>query len=253
MVYNSLTRAPRNIKEAIDWLIALRGADAANNLAAMGAAIHKFLADKPVGRMKLPALEKVKLITKEFLEQEELKGMWPANEMLGKFEAPLSKNPCIIAKIFKLMAYSDYNNVVQNKGLTATKIAEKLGKVVGGCEMFLDRIKTPKQYKSAYSSKATWESSCAKNPEACAVVLVGIAPMLYTGLRSLRKAAYDETRKLAPFSANKTLDNVLEPLGYVEPECRAGMTASRVSWALRGVNKEILTTLYDLAGFWAFY
>ncbi|GBE60133.1 hypothetical protein, conserved [Babesia ovata] len=254
MVYNSLTEAPHNLKEGIDWLMALRGTDAAKNLSAIGEAIHKFLADKPVGFTEVPALEKVKSISKEFLVQKGLKDQKIVKRVLDMINGSVDENPGVIAKAFSLVPKSDYQNVVQTRGVKPEAIAKNLGKVVGGCEKFLDRIKTPDQYKSAYSSGATWDASCAKDPEACAVVLVGIAPMLYTGLSSLRVACNEEALAYAQFGNKRSsLGEILEAVGYKEPECRAGTSTSAVSWALIGVNKEILTILYDLAGFWAFY
>ncbi|GBE59234.1 hypothetical protein, conserved [Babesia ovata] len=131
MVYNSL-EAPHNLKEGVDWLMALKGDDSEKNLAALGAAVHKFLADKPVGKMEVPALESVKLITKEFLEQPELKNMWPASELLGRFNKPMNKNFVGSAKCFYNVDESDYTNVVKARRLTSKTIAEKLGKIVAG-------------------------------------------------------------------------------------------------------------------------
>ncbi|GBE63091.1 hypothetical protein, conserved [Babesia ovata] len=254
MVYKSLTDVPHNLKEGIDWLVALRGADAEKNLAAMGAAVYKFLADKPVGKMEHQALEKIKLISKEFLEKPELKEMWPANELLRRFKGPMSKKrPGCLASCFGSTLESDYKNVVQTKGLTAETIAKKLGKVVNGCEKFLEKIKSPDEYKSSYSSEATWEASCAKDPEACAVVLVGIAPMLYTGLRCLRKASYDATLAGVPYVRCTMLGCVLKAVGYERSECCAKISGSYVFKALGNVKFQMLVTLYDLAGFWAFY
>ncbi|GBE61713.1 hypothetical protein, conserved [Babesia ovata] len=234
MVFNSLTDIPRNPKEAVDWLVALKGADAEKNLAAMGKAVYDLLADKPVGFTDVTALWNVKFSTKKFLQKDEIKDMWPANELIGRYFAFMDKSPEALAK--KVAS-----------GLTADSMVKNVSDVVDGCEMFLEKIKVPGQYKSAYSGEATWESSCAKNPEACAVVLVGIAPMLYVGLGSLWSASHAEMSKQSTGAGE-----VLKVLGFVEPQCRAD-SASSVLSGLRGVDLHILDTLYDLAGFWAFY
>ncbi|GBE59322.1 hypothetical protein, conserved [Babesia ovata] len=255
MVYNSLTEAPHNLKEGVDWLMALKGKDADKNLAAMGEALYKFLADKPVGKEELPALEKVKSISKGFLEQPALNYIWPANELLRRFNKPLSKkHPGFFPRFFGVIFESDYENVIQTRGLTAKTIAEKLSKAVAGCEKFLDNVKIPDQYASAYSSEATWDASCAEDPEACAVIFVGIAPMLYAGLRSLREASNAQSYChdsicLTPIS----LRDVVKAVGYKDPGCRASMTASYILKALKGVKFQNLVTIYDLCGFWAFY
>ncbi|GBE62438.1 hypothetical protein, conserved [Babesia ovata] len=253
MVYTSLTEAPQNLKEAIDWLIALKGTDAENNMKAFGDAVYKFLADKPVGYTKLPALEKVKVITKEFLEQKELKDMWPASELLGRFNNPMDKKPNVIVRLLRVVDESDYTNIIQTQGVKAEDVAKDLGNVVAGCEKFLDDIKHPDHYESSYSSKATWTKSCAKNPEDCAAVFVGIAPMLYAGLRSLREAGNPNIFGRVTSNADKLLGKVLKAVGYKEEECAAGMGGSDIRNALRGVKFQMLVTLYDLAGFWAFY
>ncbi|GBE59770.1 hypothetical protein, conserved [Babesia ovata] len=254
MVYNSLTEVPRNLKEGIDWLVALRGTDAEKNLAAMGAALYKFLAEKPVGFTEVPALEKVKLISKEFLEKPALRNMWPARAMLRRFNDPMYKEQGLIAKWFGDLQKSDYENVIQTRGVKPETIAKNLVKAVAGCEQFLENVKIPDQYESAYNSEATWEASCAKDPEACAVVLVGVAPMLYAGLRSLKVASEGETRGGVPMALGmSSLGSVLIAVGYEETQWRAAMTASYVFKALKGVSHQVLTTLYDLSGFWAFY
>ncbi|GBE61205.1 hypothetical protein, conserved [Babesia ovata] len=253
MVYNSLTDIPRNLKEGIDWLIALKGDDAKENLAAMGDAIHKFLADKPVGKMELPALEKVKSISKEFLEKPELKCRWPIKNMLEKLYKPMNKNISGCAKFFRNVDESDYKNVLKARGVKPEDISKDLRKVVHGTETFLDDIKNPDQYKSAYSSEATWEASCAKDPEACAVVLVGIAPMLFGGLRALREASHDESHIFSRSKNKGVVGSVLEALGYNVAERRPNMSGSYVFKAVENVKLKMLITLYDLAGLWAFY
>ncbi|CDR95427.1 hypothetical protein BBBOND_0205850 [Babesia bigemina] len=43
MVYTSLTEVPHNLKEGIDWLVALKGTYGENNLKTIVGAIQKFL------------------------------------------------------------------------------------------------------------------------------------------------------------------------------------------------------------------
>ncbi|CDR95430.1 hypothetical protein BBBOND_0205880 [Babesia bigemina] len=253
MVYTSLTDAPHNFKEAADWLLALKGDDV-KNLKAIGEAVYKFLVDKPVGRINLPALEKVKRISKHFLEQRELRNYWFVEELLKRYNDLISKSPGAWAKYFRVVDESDYKNVVKSKGITAEDIAKNLDRIVNGTEILRDSIKIPDEYQSAYSSEATWESSCAKDPEACATVFVGIAPMLYAGVRSLHTASIAATLNLAPLTRHEYgLRKTMKALGYVEPECRTNMSGLDVGRALRGLYLRRVLTLCDLAGFWAFY
>ncbi|GBE60409.1 hypothetical protein, conserved [Babesia ovata] len=251
MVYDSLAEAPRNLKECIDWLIALKGVDPENNLLPVGAALYDLLADMPVGFTEVPALEKVKLVSKKFLEKPELKDQPLVKGLLDRFANPMSKTGSF-ARRGKTLIQSEYENVIQTRDAKPETIAKNLGKVVYACEGFLRSIKVSGQYTSAYSSEATWEASCAKDPEACAVVLVGIAPMLYTGLHALRIASKAATNKFL-FDAKHGLGDVVKAVGYEEPGCRASMSGSDVLKALEGVDKRVLETIYDLAGFWAFY
>ncbi|GBE59049.1 hypothetical protein, conserved [Babesia ovata] len=253
MVYNSLIDAPRNLKEGIDWLIALKGTNAAKSLTAMGAAIHKFLADKPAGFTEVPALEKIKSISKKFLEQDGMKYEWCVERLLGRFKEPMKKQPSLFDKWFGIIAESDYENVVQKHGVDTGAMTANLTQVVDNCEKFLGGIKDADQYKSAYSSEATWEASCAKNPEACAVVLVGVAPILYTGLRSLWAATESATKRWPPYYAKQRLANILQASGYVEPEFYGSVSGSDLLNVFKGMDVEIFTTLYDFAGYWAFY
>ncbi|GBE62058.1 hypothetical protein, conserved [Babesia ovata] len=255
MVYTSLTEAPHNLKEGIDWLIALKGKNAGKSMEALGDALHKFLADKPVGKMQVPALENVKKISKEFMEQEEVKDLWPASELLVRFNKPMNRNLSGFAKFFNNADLSDHHNVVKIRRVKPTDIAKKVSELVGGCEKFLEKIKVSDKYKSAYSSEATWDASCANDPEACAVVFVGIAPMLYTGLRSLKHASNtDPLVRLRLKKKNNSFARVFKAAGYNETECRDKISGSDVFKALQKfVSFRMLVTLYDLSGFWAFY
>ncbi|GBE61750.1 hypothetical protein, conserved [Babesia ovata] len=252
MVYKSLTDAPRNIKECMDWLIALRGKDGEKNLKAFGEAIYKFLAYKPVGKMEVPALEDVKRISKQFMEQKELKDLLPIDWVLRKFSDRIDKTS-IFYRYFGAVTKSECDNVIQTKGITADDIAKDLVKVVDSCDKFLKHMKIPDQYKSAYSSKATWAKSCALDPESCAVVLVGIAPMLYAGLSAFFSAWRYAFFRCPPFIAYNRMREMLKALGFVEPECRASPRTSDVYSALSRLKDHELYTVYDLSGFWAFY
>ncbi|GBE60898.1 hypothetical protein, conserved [Babesia ovata] len=252
MVYNSLTEAPRNLKECFDWLVALKGADAKKNLAAMGAAVYGFLVDKPVGTLLIPSLEKVKRLSKEFLEQKELRDRPYVKEVLNRFKEPMNKDFRRFRDVYG-DSKSDYKNVVKARGVKPEDIARNVTRTVSSCEKFLDDIKIPDQYKSAYSSEATWEASCSKNPEACAVVLVGIAPMLYVGVGCLWVESYDDYIFRGTSNRDRRLGKIMKALGFVEPGCRAGISGSDVLQTLRNTDEDLVDILYDFAGFWAFY
>ncbi|GBE59106.1 hypothetical protein, conserved [Babesia ovata] len=253
MVYNSLTEAPRNLKEGIDWLMALRGTDAVKNSRSMGAALYNFFSDKLVGFKEVPALEEVKVITKKFLEKPELKDRSYVKGMLKRYNGLMDKNPKKIGDVIKGVEESDYKNVVKARGVKPEDITKSVSEVVHGCEKFLKHIKAPDQYKSAYSSEASWETSCAKDPEACAVVLVGIAPMLYTGILSLWDASNPPVFGCRTPGAAERLRKVLKAVGYAEPESRNSLSRDRVRKALSNMHKNVLDTIYDFAAYWAFY
>ncbi|CDR97340.1 hypothetical protein BBBOND_0312430 [Babesia bigemina] len=250
MVYNSLTEAPHNLKEGIDWLIAVKGTAAKSNLAAMGAAVHKFLVDKPVGHTVVPALEVVKLNVKDFMDQNELKNMPYVKELRSRYSSPVRKygTPFFIHRADE----SIYKNIVKTRKMRPDIITNKVTDVVYGCEKFLNTIKVDNKYESAYSSEATWEKSCSEKPEDCAAVFVGIAPMLCAGLRSLRIAS--DSGSLSCLGKSKTnVGNILSALGYNDPKCIYNSNASYVYNALKNLRLRMFLTLYDLSGFWAFY
>ncbi|GBE61304.1 hypothetical protein, conserved [Babesia ovata] len=231
MVYNSLTEAPRNLKEGMDWFLALKGTDAEANLKAMGAALYDLLADTPVGFKEVPALEKVKPISKKFLEKGELKDYSHVKDLLKRYEQPMNKTDWLWYKRHTSYHPSDYINIIGFFRLNPEKIAKKLGDVlesdVGGI-MF-------------------------EKPEACAAVLAGIAPMLYAGLQSLLDADKSAEKKGPGSKAATHLGEIMKAIGYVKPECRQDLTAPDVHKALRGVDKHVVYTLYDISGMWAFY
>ncbi|GBE60098.1 hypothetical protein, conserved [Babesia ovata] len=254
MVYTSLTEVPRNLKEAIDWLIALKGTDADNNINAMGAALYDFLAEQPVGLRRLPELEKIKPITRAFLMNEELRVEPFVKDLLGRFRRPMNKNYHILRHRLLIVNDSDYKNVIETERLKPRDMANGLGEVVFGCERLLHNIANSRKYVSSYSSEATWANSCSANEYACAAVLVGIAPMLYAGLRALRAAGSAATRDSSCDEDNR-VGTVLEALGYPYPESRASldMSGAEVRTAMKAVKLHVLEFIYDIAGFWAFY
>ncbi|GBE60608.1 hypothetical protein, conserved [Babesia ovata] len=251
MLHNWLTDVPSNLKEGIDWLIALRGTDAEKNLGAMGKALYGLLADKPVGFTEVPALEEVKRISKEFLEQKELKCQPFVEDLLKRYTTPLRKLLKRLPAITDSVEESDYKNVVETRGIKPKDIAKYISEIVHNCENLLNDITKPHRYATAYSPEATWDSSCAKDPEACAVILVGIAPMLYTGLRSLQVASADALEDEPYSKAKERVEEVLKAVGYKETECRASMSGSDIRKALGGINDRVLQIIHDIAGFWA--
>ncbi|CDR93795.1 hypothetical protein BBBOND_0101240 [Babesia bigemina] len=253
MVYLTLTQAPRNVKECVDWLLAVKGNDPERNLKALGTAVYDFLADKPVGKMEVAALEEVKRISKEFLEQEGLRKLPFIKTLLKKFNGPVNKKVYQRFAVFYDVEDSDYENVVRNTPLLPEKITLNIAKVVYATELFLDDVKDPHKYTSAYGSEATWEASCAEDPQACAMVFVGIAPMLYAGLLSLRSAGIAAPWRWLISSWAKSPEDVMKAVGYNEPQCRNSISGSDLLEALRRVNADVLHIIYDLAGFWAFY
>ncbi|CDR94609.1 hypothetical protein BBBOND_0109070 [Babesia bigemina] len=253
MVYNSLTDAPRNLKEAIDWLIAVKGDDSQTIMQTLGETLYRILSDKNVGLLFIPEIEKVKRLSKEFMEQQELKGRWFIKELLERFKRPMNKTVGLELKRLWVRFPSDYENIIKSRDVTPKDLADGVEEIVHDCDTFLKLIKNRELYNSAYSSEATWEASCSKNPEACALVLVGIAPMIWAGIQTLWDATQAAIEEKSKPGAEERFGSVLKALGYKEPECRAGMSGSDVRQALRVMDKDMLVTLYDISGFWAFY
>ncbi|CDR94754.1 hypothetical protein BBBOND_0110520 [Babesia bigemina] len=253
MAYNSLTQVPRNLKEAVDWLMALKGTTPDANLTAMGVALHDFLAEMPVGLKRLQALEKIKSITRKFLRNPELSIQPFVFDLLRRFNGPMNKTYRGLRGNVMIVNDSDYKNFIQTDRLQPHDIANGLGTLVHGCEHMLANITDPEEYKSSYTSEASWAGSCQADPEACAVVFVGIAPMLYAGLRSLRAVGNVATQNASMPDADDRIEDVMEALGYVAPERRGEMTGPEVRKAMRSLPVHTLDLVYDLAGFWAFY
>ncbi|CDR93817.1 hypothetical protein BBBOND_0101460 [Babesia bigemina] len=187
----------------------------------------------------------------KFLDQPELANQWFVGGLVKRCNDLINKSPGGLAKYFRVVDESD-ENVVKGKGITAGAIVENLDKVVHGTEIFLDDIKSPGEYESAYSPEAAWSKSCTQKPEDCAAVFVGIAPMLRASISSLNAAVFAAKLRLPPFIACKRMQQLTQALGYVEPQRRAGMSGFDVPKALRGLYLRTLITLCDFTGFWAF-
>ncbi|CDR96177.1 Probable serine/threonine-protein kinase kinX [Babesia bigemina] len=250
MVFNSLTELPRNFREGIDWLVALKGSDAEKNLAAISDAVLNFLRDNSVCYDDIPAFQKLKLITKEFLEQEGLKDRRAVKMILDRFNTPTHKKRDFFSTFSHPIDEDDDDNGIKTWGITAENIVERIAKSVKGCDKFLAEVKIPGKYMSAYSSGATWSNSCTQKPADCAAVFVGITPMLYAGLMSLWDATDADDFRLFPSKAKKNLGDLLNALRYAKPECSSSLSRSDVVNALSGIGIEELDTLMELADFW---
>ncbi|GBE61324.1 hypothetical protein, conserved [Babesia ovata] len=250
MVYNLLTTAPHNLKDAIDWLMAIKGTDSVD---ALGEAVHKVLSELPVGFKLLPSIDNMKRITKRFLEQDEIKDQWLVGDLLQRYDTRMTKDPEHIARALERGHKSDCHNIVETRGLKPEDVTTYVRKIVDGCENFLEHVKNPDTYVSTYSENATWDASCSKYPEGCAKVLIGTAPILYAGLQSLWNASTPGLMTWTPFSHEKHLRKVLKAVGYKEPEYRANIGPSDVRNALSGLDGRVLYTIYDIAGFWGYY
>ncbi|CDR94976.1 hypothetical protein BBBOND_0201330 [Babesia bigemina] len=252
MVYTSLTEVPHNLKEGIDWLLALKGTDGENNLKAMAGAVHHLFSKHSARYQQLPAFEKIKSVAKEFLQKPELKDDLLVKKLLSRFYTPDSRENTGFRRYWHYH-YDQDGRVVGAKGATPEFIEQTLSKFIDGCAKILDDIKNPDEYKSAYSSEATWEASCAKDPETCAVVLVGIAPILYAGLQSLRTTAEFKVGPFHTHTTHRNLGDMLKALGYVDPECRNGMNGAYIHDTFRVLDNDVIHKMYDLAGFNIFY
>ncbi|CDR97953.1 hypothetical protein BBBOND_0404410 [Babesia bigemina] len=252
MVYTSLTEAPHNLKEGIDWLMALKGTSGENTLMHMVGTIHHLFSDHSAGNNPLPSLDKIKRISKKFLEKPELRDNMLVKKVLEKFN-PVDGTANTGFRRYWHKQFDEYGRVVGVKGAKPEYIEECLSNVMDGFEKLLDDIKNPDQYESAYSAEATWEASCAKNPEDCAVILVGIAPMLYAGLISLWGTSESKTGEFHRFAGSRSFGEVLRALGYVQPQCRADINGSKLFKNFEGLDDDLLHNTYDLAGFDVFY
>ncbi|GBE59610.1 hypothetical protein, conserved [Babesia ovata] len=246
MQFDSLTMVPRNLKEAIDWLLATEVNEDSKIWWSMGQALTSLFERQPAGVKVLPALEVIKQVSKDFLEQKELRSLPFVKSLLQKFYQPKSNTTGDGPEIQK-------KHVGSARGVGPRTMARSVCRTLYVCDLFLDDIKHPDQYTSAYDSEVTWFGSCKDNPEACAVVFVGIAPMLYAGLRSLKEASKAALEEGPGSKAELRLAELLKAVGYDEPECKEDLTAPDVHKALRGVDMPMLYTIYDFAGVWGFY
>ncbi|CDR95631.1 hypothetical protein BBBOND_0207850 [Babesia bigemina] len=237
MAHNSLTDAPRNFREGIDWLLALKGRYPDESLKGMGEAVYQLFKSDNVSVEASTALQNVHDICKTFLDKEGLNEQFFVKEFLHRLARPMNKKPGALD---------------ESPEVSASSVTKDLVHVVGRCEKFLKKSKLYKQYPDAYTRSATWNSSCAQNPEACAVVLVGIAPMLYTGLRSLQVASAGALEDESDSAAKERMGEVLKAVGFDDSECPASNRNAPVHRALRRVDERVFTILHNLAGFWVF-
>ncbi|CDR97379.1 hypothetical protein BBBOND_0312820 [Babesia bigemina] len=238
MVYNSLADNPWNLKEAIDWLVALKGTDPSTNFKAMGAALYDFLGQKPIVTRSVTTIEELKRVSYRFIGQKELKHHRSSSVMLERCNGSVEKNTGEFADAM---------------GSKPEKVADNVANVVYACEKFLYALRRHGEHTSAYSSEATWARSCSNDPEACAKIFVGIAPMLYTRLLTLTDASKATNSVWSWFEERQRVVDVLAAGGYTKWDCRHDMSFFDLSKVLSSIKKETFIMLYNIAGVLAFY
>ncbi|CDR95703.1 hypothetical protein BBBOND_0208570 [Babesia bigemina] len=246
MPFDSLTMVPRDLKEAIDWLLATKVNEDSRTWWSMGLGLTRMYERQPAAVKMLPALEVIKQITKDFLERKEIRNQKFVRSVLDRINKPSSNTTGNDPQSLKV-------HVGSARGVGPRTLARSACKALYVCDMFLDDIKDHEKYRSAYASDVTWEESCDEYPEACAVVLVGIAPILYVGLRSLKEAAKAAVEAGPGSKEEIHLAKVMKAVGYTVPQCRSDLTSLDIRKALRGLDVPMLAVIYDFSGFWGLY
>ncbi|GIX65990.1 variant erythrocyte surface antigen-1 family protein [Babesia caballi] len=262
MSENSLSVPPKNLKEAIDWVLRVIGKDSGNNgnEAIKGLAEElKKLFDKDAGEVARGVLTVMG------------KSITDLADKLGEVEEDVSNSFVNKRKIFAVLeAYlqyyrgtfenvRDYGSSVSDqdrdklKGwLTGkssgpiAKLAEGLGKLIGYQDGQVKNggIGNQSEYKSAYKrDEVKWPES-PDDKRTCALIFLGIAPILFYGLTYLYWQSTDEGDwKSSSFSGSSSTDALsayLDAMGLEHSEFNQQKTqGSTIAEALKQALPEL--------------
>ncbi|GIX61893.1 uncharacterized protein BcabD6B2_13280 [Babesia caballi] len=138
--------------------------------------------------------------------------------------------------------------------LTSSEITKAVKNSVDSISGLLKKIRKTSTYESAYGKDATWEKCCAPEPNRCAEVMIGIAPLFYATLHQLRYVSLftngsvkiaDESKKVGAFLKNAGFD--------MERDVNAKKTVEVFRYNLNFLKDPFLSKLLELGGFVSVY
>ncbi|GIX62995.1 variant erythrocyte surface antigen-1 family protein [Babesia caballi] len=179
----SLTEPPKNLKEAIDWVIQIKKDDVINDIAK---ALQELLKEDG-SEVAMNVLKNYRHVSESVI-----KGLDAANENLEnikKFNFTYTALNKLSQGLKPFVTGSQANisaNAVDNVGAWVSKVQENSLKniiptLATGLETFKKGI-LQNSNDSTYKSDAEWSSLTPNDKRDCAVILLGIMPVVYIGL-----------------------------------------------------------------------
>ncbi|CDR96514.1 hypothetical protein, conserved [Babesia bigemina] len=284
MVYNSLVTAPSDMKEAIDWMAAVKATGGAHSLAE--AVAHLFHVGSK-GGYDLGLIEEVRHHVKLFLQKPGLKEHAASRQIIKK----------IVETCIKFIRTTDDDNAEEEKAKSKRRLRRKHRKksrkkqseadeklaedhkkyevapdkppvyiisskltedeikkgVQDSLEKFdtlLKKIRKGQTYVPTYSTAAEWERCCAPDPLICAQIFVGIAPLLYATSRMLRYVTTFTSGIYKIADESKKLGQFFRLAGYnVESDINARKTVDIFRFNVNFITEDFAMRLNELSGF----
>ncbi|GIX65038.1 uncharacterized protein BcabD6B2_44730 [Babesia caballi] len=252
MGYPTLTVVPSNLKEAIDWLDAVKNNGDPADIISLGAAVHDLLYRYPSEPGKLAFVEEVKAIVKKFFEKPELVELEPIHSVLQRYYNSHCDDQGGWSYFFWSSKPNEPTNVVVDQCLTTDDVTEVIDSLACRIEDFTSRLKPSGNDVSAYDSTANWADSCDADERLCAEIFVGIAPLYYAGLRALAAICKTAHHVAGPIGVEgNKLGALLSHMGFTVSSSDTDTRGEDICKSL-ALPKETLNDVYDLAGFYAF-
>ncbi|GIX61140.1 variant erythrocyte surface antigen-1 family protein [Babesia caballi] len=217
----SLTDPPKDLKEAIDWVIRIN--DHAQEL---GKALQELLKHDG-GDVAVKVLDKYRLVSERVIQglmsnkpSEPAHGFAVPHAILNKLSLGLEP--------FVAGSQANSPNVVENVGKWVSSVNDNtLQKLItdfaDGLKKFVekDSVILQDSNTSAYNSAPSWDSLTPNDKTDCASILLGIIPVLYIGLTYLYWQCEDKNgwaQESLNGSGNDQggLKQYMEAFGYTE-------------------------------------
>ncbi|GIX65470.1 uncharacterized protein BcabD6B2_53760 [Babesia caballi] len=231
-----LTTPPKDLKEAIDWLIQIKNDDVIKDLAE---ALEKLLKHDG-SEVAMKVLEKYRLASKSVIEKltpQKLKRHFAVpHAILNKLSEGL--------RPFHPQSQANINSAgVEKVGEWALKVESNLKRLItglaGGLECFKKDI-LQNSDTSTYS-KAAWNTLTTIEKRDCAAILLGVMPVVYIGLTYLYwQCEGQEGWDKESLSEDKDLRKFLVAFGYAEKDLNDSKRGQEIATELQSAfSKEL--------------
>ncbi|ORM41114.1 uncharacterized protein BXIN_0446 [Babesia sp. Xinjiang] len=269
MVHASLLEYPTNYKEAIDWLVAIR---TSGGIKELGAAVVNLFAEQSYDDEFMALIKEIRLKVKRYLRQSGFSDQ-PAVRIILKLlpdesEYPIEVgSPPTITEIEEAIecqhpSHKEEKGVpiadkseshkpkpILPRNISDADVIKAISDSADQYDKLLRKLWKSKTYEHSYDVTATWEQSCAPEPQTCAKIFVGIAPMLAAGTCALRHIALFASENDLIADSTKKVGSFLKAAGFhIGRDINAKKTVGIFRFNMSFADNRFINNLREVSG-----